>query len=120
FPFSEIVTFLKKKDKNWELNYKPKTTVTACPVSARLKDIFGDDYLNVKIEKAKSPKSDKAFYDIEDIWHVLFSYEDQEYVSEFAENKLKLDPEKAKQFVIAWNALPVGYGMLSLNAINKI
>ncbi len=120
FPFSEIVTFLKKKGKNWELNYKPKTTVTACPVSARLKDIFGDDYLNVKIEKAKAPKSNKAFYDIEDIWHVLFSYEDQEYVAEFAENKLKLGAEKTKQFVIAWNACPVGYGMLSLNAINKI
>ncbi len=120
FPFSEIVTFLKKKGKNWELNYKPKTTVTACPVSARLKDIFGDDYLNVKIEKAKAPKSDKAIYDIEDIWHVLFSYEDLEFVSEFAESKLKLDAEKTKQFVIAWNACPVGYGMLSLNAINKI
>ncbi|MBS1760643.1 MAG: hypothetical protein JST23_11030 [Bacteroidetes bacterium] len=120
FPFSEIITLLKKKGENWELNYKPKTTVTACPVSARLKDIFGDGYLNIKKEKTKAPKSDKAFYDIEDIWHVLFNYEDQEYVSEFAENKLKLEPEKVKQFVIAWNACPVGYGMLSLNAINKI
>lgn len=128
FPFSEIVTFLKKKGKNWDLNYKPKTTVTACPVSARLKDIFGDDYLNVKIKKAKAPKSDKAFYDIEDIWHVLFSYEDQEYVYEFAKDKLKLSEERVNEkektdvekFVIAWNATPVGYGMLSLNAINKI
>ncbi|WP_276358826.1 type II CRISPR RNA-guided endonuclease Cas9 [Daejeonella sp. H1SJ63] len=120
FPFSEIITFLKKKGKNWELNYKPKTTVTGCPVSARLKDIFGDHYLNVKIIKTKAPKSDKAFYDIEDIWHILFNYEDQECVAEFAEQKLKLEPEKVKQFIIAWNALPVGYGMLSLNAITKI
>jgi CRISPR-associated endonuclease Csn1 len=120
FPFSEIADLIKDKGKHWELNYKPKTTVTACPVSARLKDIFGDDYLNVKIQKAKAPKTDKAYYDIEDIWHVLFSYEDQEYISEFVEKKLKLEPEKVKQFVIAWNALPVGYGMLSINAINKI
>lgn len=120
FPFSEIITFLKKKGKNWDLNYKPKTTVAACPVSARLKDIFGDDYLNVKITKDTQSKSGKDYYDIEDIWHVLFSYEDQEFVAEFAEQKLKLEPEKIKQFVIAWNALPVGYGMLSINAINKI
>lgn len=120
FPFSEIANLIKTKRKDWELNYKPKTTVTACPVSARLKDIFGDDYLNVKIQKAKAPKSDKAYYDVEDIWHVLFSYEDQEYVSEFAEQKLNLEPENVKQFVIAWNALPVGYGMLSINAISKI
>lgn len=128
FPFSDIATFLKKKGKDWQLNYSLKTTVTACPVSARLKDIFGDDYLNVKIEKSKAPKSEKAFYDIEDIWHVLFNYEDQEYVAEFANEKLKLSDERVSEkeksevekFVIAWNALPVGYGMLSLNAINKI
>lgn len=120
FPFSEIMDFIKTKGNNWELNYKPKTTVMACPVSERLKDIFGDNYLDIKISKEKAPKSNKAYYDIEDIWHILFSYEDQEYVSEFAEQRLKLSPDKVKQFVIAWNALPVGYGMLSINAINKI
>jgi CRISPR-associated endonuclease Csn1 len=120
FPFSEIADYIKTKGMNWELNYNPKTTVTACPVSTRLKDVFGDDYLSVKIQKTKAPKSDKAYYDIEDIWHILFSYEDQEYVSAFAEQKLNLGLEKIKQFVIAWNTLPVGYGMLSINAINKI
>lgn len=120
FPFSEISTYLKSKGYHWQLNYNPKTTVTACPVSARLKDIFGEDYLNVQLPKDKAPKSDKAYYDIEDIWHVLFNYEDQEHVVAFAKEKLKLDDEQAKQFVIAWNALPVGYGMLSLNAIRKI
>lgn len=120
FPFSEITAFLKKKGKDWLLNYSPKTTVTACPVSARLKDIFGENYLTIKIEKSQAPKSSKAFYDIDDIWHILFSYEDQEYVTELAESKFRLEPEKVKQFIIAWNTLPVGYGMLSLNAINKI
>jgi CRISPR-associated endonuclease Csn1 len=120
FPFSEIVTFLKKKGNNWEYNYKAKTTVTACPVSARLKNIFGDDYLHIKINKVLKSDSAKDYYDIEDIWHILFSYEDQEYVAEFAETKLGLDSEKVKQFVTAWSACPVGYGMLSLNAIDKI
>lgn len=120
FPFSEIIDFIKAKGHNWELNYKPKITVTGCPVSARLKDIFGDNYLEIQIPKEKATKSDKAYYDIEDIWHVLFNFEDQEFVSEFATKKLKLDEVKTKQFIIAWNALPVGYGMLSINAINKI
>lgn len=120
FSFSEITTLLKKKGRNWELNYKPATSVTACPVSARLKDIFGEDYLNKRITKGTKSKSGKDFYDIEDIWHVLFNFEDQEYVAEFAESKLKLSADKVKAFIITWNALPVGYGMLSLNAINKI
>ncbi|MGC4057168.1 MAG: hypothetical protein QM743_03480 [Chitinophagaceae bacterium] len=120
FPFSEISDFIKKKGFNWQLNFKPKQTVIGCPVSARLKEIFGDDYLNIRIEKEASPKAQKAYYDIYDIWHILFSYEDQEFVAEFAIGKLKLDAEKAKQFVYAWNAMPVGYGMLSINAIEKI
>lgn len=120
FPFSEIADFITKKGHRWRLNYTLKTTVTGCAVSARLKDIFGDDYQNIKIAKAPSEKTGRDYYDLDDIWHVLFSYEDQEFVAEFAEQKLKLSPENVKQFVIAWNALPVGYGMLSLNAINKI
>lgn len=120
FPFSDISDLLLKEGKKWHFNYKTKTTVTGCPVSARLKDIFGDEYLTVRIPKTPSVKSKKDYYDIEDVWHVLFSYEDQEYVSEFAETKLNLSAEQVKQFVTMWNATPVGYAMLSLNAINKI
>lgn len=120
FPFSEIEEFVRKMGFNWQFNYKPKQTVTGCPVSARLKEIFGDDYLNIKISKEPSLKSKKNYYDINDIWHVIFSFEDQESVSSFALEKLKLSPDKAAQFVYAWNSLPVGYGMLSINAIEKI
>ncbi|MBN8654003.1 MAG: hypothetical protein J0L67_21420 [Cytophagales bacterium] len=120
FPFSDITDFLQKEGKKWHFNYKPKTTVTGCPITARLRDIFGEGYLTIKIPKTPSAKSKKNYYDIEDIWHVLFSYEDQEYVSEFAEIKLSLSTEQVKQFVTMWNATPVGYAMLSLNAINKI
>lgn len=120
FPFSEIVDFIAKKGFKWQFNYTPKTTVTGCPVSSRLKDIFGEDYLNIRIPKPNPLKSDKAYYNIEDIWHVLFSFEDQESTAEFATTKLKLSSEQVKQFIVAWNTLPVGYGMLSLNAINKI
>src|SRR5690606_15237285 len=120
FPFSEIIAQLRKKGNDWQLNYSPKTTVSGCPVSARLKEIFGDDYQNIKIKKDQKSKSEKDHYDINDIWHVLFNFEDQENIEDFAKNKLKLDSERVKQFVTAWNTCPVGYGMLSINAINKI
>ncbi len=120
FPFSEIAELIKKEGYKWDLNYKPKTTVNGCPISARLKEIFGEDYLNIRIPKTPSTKAKKDFYNIEDIWHILFSFEDQEKVVEFAEIKLGLDLERTKQFVTAWNTTPVGYAMLSLNAISKI
>ncbi|WP_290796757.1 type II CRISPR RNA-guided endonuclease Cas9 [Flavihumibacter sp. UBA7668] len=120
FSFFEIEEFIQKKGYQWKLNYKSKHTVTACPVSARLKDIFGQNFLETRIPKVASPNKKKDYYDIYDIWHVLFSFDDQEFVFDFALNKLKLNKEQAKQFVYAWNAMPVGYGMLSLNAVNKI
>ena len=120
FPFSDIVDFTFKKGLNWQFNFSLKTTVTGCPVSARLKDIFGESYLQIQIPKGNIQNSEKSYYDIEDIWHVLFTFEDQELITEFAEIKLSLTPEKTKQFILAWNTLPIGYGMLSLNAINKI
>jgi CRISPR-associated endonuclease Csn1 len=120
FPFSEIADFIKSKGNDWQLNYKPTVTITGCPVSARLRDIFGDDYLHVKIPKEKAPKVEKAYYNIDDIWHVLFNYEDQEFVLEFATEKLKLNETQTKQLINTWNTLPIGYGMLSINAIYKI
>lgn len=120
FDFYEIRKYIYSKGKDWKLNYSDKTTVSACPVSARLKDIFGEDYQHVRIEKPQAPRSSKNYYDIQDIWHVLFNYEDEEYVSEFGRDKLKLNEEQLHKFIIAWNKMPVGYGMLSANAINKI
>ena len=121
FPFYEIEKYIKKTtNSNWQFNYKSTTTVSGCPVSARLKDIFGDGYKTIKIPS----DSKKGYYDLNDIWHILFSYQDQEYVQEFANNKLNFDKDevkdKVKKFVIAWNNIPVGYAMLSFHAINKI
>jgi CRISPR-associated endonuclease Csn1 len=120
FPFSEIEDLLKNKGLGVKYNYKPDFTVMGCPVSARLREIFGADYLNVAIPKESSAKSKKNYYNIYDIWHVLFSFDDQECVKQFAENKLKLTDDQVKQFVFAWNAMPAGYSMLSLKAIRKI
>lgn len=120
FPFSDIQNLLIKKGFTADFNYSNKTTVTACPVSARLKEIHGDDFLNVRVPKAAHTGNGKSYYDIHDLWHILFNFEDQEYVAEFAETKLKLNTEQVKQFIAAWNNCPVGYGMLSLHAIKKI
>ncbi len=122
FLFSEISEFVKKKGHNWELNYKDKTHISACPISARLCDIFGENWVNIRLPKEirKDSKSKKDYYTLDDIWHVLFSFDDDESVKEFAIEKLKLADEKAKKFVGAWKALPDGYSMLSINAIQKI
>jgi CRISPR-associated endonuclease Csn1 len=138
FNFLEIREFLEKsfatkfyyredKEKGLEksINYSDKTNVSACPVSARLKDIFREQWKDFTIETTSVRKNKKGIehsisYSMEDIWHVLFSFNDEEIVAEFALEKLGLDETKVKKFVTAWKALPEGYAMLSLHAIKKI
>ncbi len=133
FPFSEIreylQAYLKKQgdsiilnEKEKTINYKDNTTVSGCPVSARLKEIFGWEWKTIAIKKAisKSSKINNENYALDDIWHILFSFDDEEALADFAKEKLNLNDEQIKQFQTAWKQLPDGYAMLSLNAINKI
>lgn len=138
FNFIELREFLEKKlgiklfykaDKEKgilkSINYSDKTNVSACPVSARLEDIFGDQWKSYKKETTAVRKNSKGethpiSYAIEDVWHVLFSFNDEEIVAEFASEKLELDETKTKKFVIAWKTIQDGYAMLSLYAIKKI
>ncbi len=127
FDFSEIRKFIKLNGgNNWELNYSQKmdkVSVSSCFVSARLKSVFGDDWLNFEkevIRKNKKGESVIKTYKIEDIWHILFSFEDEEYFEEFLFKTLELDDNQIKELKTLFNSFPVGYANLSLKAINNI
>ncbi|MBR0487338.1 MAG: hypothetical protein IJJ70_06520 [Treponema sp.] len=108
FDFKDISKKLKKNNDEWTFNYRDDTNVAGCPVSTALKNIFGDDWKNIKIDN----------YDIYDIWHVLFDFDDDQKLHEFALNKLHLDSEKTEKFCKIH--FQQGYANLSLKAIRKI
>jgi CRISPR-associated endonuclease Csn1 len=127
--FNTLRNFIKKGErKNWELNYSSKMdkmTVSTCPVSAYLKATFGDDCEKVLIESNKTRtdkngKTHKINYSVNDIWHIVFSFEDEEYYEEFLVKQLQLEENQIGQLKKLWNALPTGYANLSLKAINNI
>lgn len=127
--FKTIRNFICKNErKNWELNYSSKMdkmTVSTCPVSAYLKAVFGDTWENTLIETQKTRtdkkgNTHKISYTIEDIWHIVFSFEDKEFFEEFLIRQLKLEEVQIEQLKKLWNALPTGYANLSLKAINNI
>lgn len=127
FDFGEIRKFIKTNGGiDWELNYSQKmdkVSVSSCFVSARLKSVFGDDWQSFeKIVKRKNKKGEDEMkkYSIEDIWHILFSFEDEEYFDEFLIKTLELSEDQAKELNILFKSLPVGYANLSLKAINNI
>ena len=53
-----------------------------------------------------------------DIWHALFFYDDEEKLKEFAQTRLQLDDDDAEKF--SKISLPTDYASLSLKAIRKI
>ena len=107
-----------KSEKPYRFNYKMFTSVSGCPVSTGLRSIYGEDWLNqicgvYSLGEGKTP--DQI---LNDIWHVLFSFDDEEKLKEWAKVKLQMSSEEADAFEKI--SVPQGYASLSLNAINKI
>lgn len=108
FEFKDISKKLRGKNDEWQFNYRDDANVCGCPVSTSFKNIFGESWKDTKIGQ----------YDIYDIWHVLFDFDDEEKLHEFALNKLNLNSELADKFCAIH--LQQGYANLSLKAIRKI
>ena len=80
--------------------------------------LFGDDWLREirSLYLLGEGKTDEQV--LNDIWHALFSFSDEERLRDWAREKLQLTEEQAKTF--ADIRLPQDYAALSLNAIRKV
>lgn len=132
FKFQEIREWIQKKtgislDYGAKtINYKDKVSVSGCPISGRLKNLLGEDWENWRYvsEETKTNKKNGEIksikYDATDLWHICFSFDEPEYIEEFAKSKLYFDENQTKQLVRIFGAIQQGYGMLSLKAIKNI
>lgn len=99
-------------------NYPMDTSVSGCPVTTALKDIFGDNWIDSLCETYTLVEGKSRLNVVNDIWHVLFFYTDDTKLAEFAKNRLQLNDEEARKFCEI--SLPGDYASLSLKAICKI
>ena len=132
FKFEEIRDWIENKHKislsvkNKTINYKDKVNVSACPISGRLKNLLGNDWREFIIEtnktriSKKTGEEKKVSYNWEDLWHICFTFDDEENIVEFAKSSLGLTQKEIKSFINLWVATPQGYSMLSLKAIRNI
>jgi len=133
FTFQDIRKWMEKElklelkwveNKNYRtINYKDDTNISGCPISGRFKKVFGNDwekYAKTVVRQNKKGEQETISYNIEDVWHILFSFEDEEYFTEFLENVLDLEENQIKELLTLFNNFPVGYANLSLKAINNI
>lgn len=99
-------------------NYPMDTSVSGCPVTAALKDIFGDNWIDSLCETYTLAEGKSRLNVVNDIWHALFFYTDETKLAEFGKNRLQLNDEEARKFCEI--SLPGDYASLSLKAICKI
>jgi CRISPR-associated endonuclease Csn1 len=132
FKFEDIRKWLESETgehldyKQKTINYKDNANVSGCPVTARLKKLLGDDWESWEYKSGET-KSDKKTgevkqisYSAYDLWHICFSFDEPDFVEDFAQKKLGFDKDKTKQLVRVYGTIQEGYGMLSLKAIRNI
>lgn len=107
-----------KMDAAYKFNIKMSHTVSGSPVTASLRSIFGEDWLSTICSLYIKGDNKTPEQIVNDVWHVLFSFDDEDKLSEWAKTNLQLTEEQAKDFV----KIPIkqGYASLSLCAINRI
>ena len=113
--------FFKSKDvssMDWLFNFPMKTSISGCPVSARLIEILGEDFMNFKFEYTRPRDGKTSHIDINDIWHVLFTYNSYDKLAEFGRSRLKFTNEQIEKLLKI--RLKQDYAALSLKAIRKI
>ena len=121
FKFSEIREYLEDmfsttfSKQSGTINYKDTTSVSRCPVTVRLNRLFEGKKFNETIAQDHG-----KCYTVEDVWHICNTCDDEEWLKEFAKDKLHFDLQKTKELITLWNNIPEGYSNLSLKAIRRI
>lgn len=102
----------------FRFNFRDSTNVCGCPVTAQFISLFGEDWRNAICEQYLLAGEKSETRIIDDVWHVLTDFDDDDRLLEWAMSKLQMNEEDAKSFVAI--RMPQGYASLSLCAIRKI
>jgi len=103
-------------------NYKMTASVSGCPVTASIIQALGmepnrnwAEDLCALYTKGEGKDQEQI---LNDIWHALYSFDDEKKLTEWLRISLQLGDDEAKNLAKA--RIPQGYASLSLKAINKI
>lgn len=108
----------------YRFNYREKSSVSGCPVLSGILAYVGNDgnYQNWDSDiasvycRAEGKTVDQI---VNDLWHALFSFTDDEMLTEWLSSNFQLDDESAKSLATK-TKIPSGYASLSLKAVSRI
>ena len=112
----------ESREVAYKFNYKMSANVPGCPVLAALLSATGidpvsdwDSEIAALYTKGGGKTVDQI---VNDIWHALFSFDDEKSLTNWLREALQLDEDSSNKLANA--RIPQGYASLSLKAINKI
>ena len=105
-------------DKEYKFNYRMTQSVTGCPTIASLISIFGEDYEAAIAEQYTLSDGKTVKQMVNDVWNVLYSFNDKDKVKLWGKEKLQMSDEDAEKF--SKIKLTHSFASLSLAAVNKI
>ena len=108
----------EKCDAPYRFNFRMSTSVSGCPVTAQLRDIFGEDWVDSICEIYLKGKDKSREQIVNDVWHTLYFFDSETKLYAWAKDNLQLNDDEAEKFVKI--KIPQDYGSLSLCAIDKI
>lgn len=115
------------KEKNFPesdtlFNYRMNTTVNGCPTTAEFLSLWGENWREELYARYRNKDNKNGSKNTEevvnDIWHVLFTFDSDEKLIGFGQEKIGLTEQDAQEF--AKIHLKQDYAALSLKAIDKI
>lgn len=107
-----------KAETPYKFNFKMYASVQGSPVTSGLKSIFGENWEDSLCNRYIRSERKTRDQIINDVWHVLFSFDNDEMLCSWAIRNLGLSEQDAEKFEKI--NIPQGYASLSLCAINKI
>lgn len=114
-------SYAYKEDKceaPYRFNFRMSTSVSGCQVTAQLREIFGEDWEDSISEVYIKGEGKSQEQIVNDVWHALYFFDDNDKLYIWAKTNLQLSDEEAEKFIKI--KMPQDYGSLSLCAINKI
>ena len=128
FEVKHIIEQVKKDGGKIDSKYNSirlqETKVVSLSNFYSFEQVFGSDWkeklsFDAIYNRAPQPtKKETSNYTIEDIWHVLNTFDSKEKIEGFAKNKLNIDDKRAKIFSNI--KLDNGYATIGLSAVKKI
>jgi CRISPR-associated endonuclease Csn1 len=119
FKLTAITRELRKVNGCIKGRFHEETKVISATLLASFEKLFGKDWKeHYGWHELLQNQPKNCAYSFEDIWHVLFTFDDRDKLRTFAKEKLALADSDAERFVKI--DLKKGYASLSLSAIKKI